>query len=166
MGSDAPVVLTTRSASASNPARSLQAAADEAQTELDTLLRTIGNVVEPGVPSGGEDDYTVLETVGTPRDFVRAHAYYQLSNDELAAKNKAQLEGVMKPEEVARANELADQFRAEVRPGPTVSGNVTFTGGIPVTFEAKPDGSFVVKDAPPDDGDNDPSNDPPFASTA
>ena len=27
--------------------RSLQAAADEAQTELDTLLRTIGNVVEP-----------------------------------------------------------------------------------------------------------------------
>ncbi|GAA4404216.1 serine--tRNA ligase [Fodinibacter luteus] len=50
--------------------KGLQAAADEAQAELDTLLRTVGNVVEPGVPSGGEDDYTVLETVGVPRDFA------------------------------------------------------------------------------------------------
>ena len=50
--------------------RSLQAAADEAQAELDTLVRTIGNVVEPEVPSGGEDDYVVVETVGTPRDFA------------------------------------------------------------------------------------------------
>ena len=49
--------------------RSLQSAADEAQVELGALLRTIGNVVEPGVPSGGEDDYAVLETVGVPRDF-------------------------------------------------------------------------------------------------
>lgn len=48
----------------------LQADADTAQTELDTLLRTIGNVVEPEVPVGGEDDYVVLETVGTPRDFA------------------------------------------------------------------------------------------------
>ena len=50
--------------------KGLQAAADEAQTELDTLLRTIGNVVEPEVPSGGEDDYVVVETVGTARDFA------------------------------------------------------------------------------------------------
>ncbi|HSO65082.1 MAG TPA: serine--tRNA ligase [Ornithinibacter sp.] len=49
--------------------KSLQATADEAQSELDTLLRTIGNVVEPEVPSGGEDDYVVVETVGTARDF-------------------------------------------------------------------------------------------------
>ena len=50
--------------------KALQAHADEAQVELDTLLRTIGNVVEPEVPSGGEDDYVVLETVGAPRDFA------------------------------------------------------------------------------------------------
>jgi seryl-tRNA synthetase len=49
--------------------RSLQATADEAQAELDALVRTIGNVVEPEVPSGGEDDYAVLDTIGTPRDF-------------------------------------------------------------------------------------------------
>lgn len=47
-----------------------QAAADEAQAALDALLRTIGNVVEPGVPPGGEDDYVVLETHGHPRDFA------------------------------------------------------------------------------------------------
>lgn len=50
--------------------RSLQASAEEAQADLDRLLRTIGNVVEPEVPAGGEDDYVVLEHVGTPRDFA------------------------------------------------------------------------------------------------
>ncbi|KRE42641.1 serine--tRNA ligase [Knoellia sp. Soil729] len=46
-----------------------QAAADEAAEELATLQRSIGNVIEDGVPVGGEDDYVVLEEVGTPRDF-------------------------------------------------------------------------------------------------
>ena len=50
--------------------KALQAGADDAQAELDTLMRTIGNVVEPGVPVGGEDDYVVLEEVGAPRDFA------------------------------------------------------------------------------------------------
>ena len=49
--------------------KSLQAAADEAEELLDTLVRRIGNVIEPGVPVGGEDDYVVLETVGEPRAF-------------------------------------------------------------------------------------------------
>ena len=49
--------------------KSLQAAAGEADQLLDTLLRRIGNIIEPGVPVGGEDDYVVLETVGEPRDF-------------------------------------------------------------------------------------------------
>jgi seryl-tRNA synthetase len=47
-----------------------QAAADEAAEELATLQRSIGNVIEDGVPVGGEDDYVVLEEVGTPRDFA------------------------------------------------------------------------------------------------
>ena len=49
--------------------KELQAAASEAEELLDTLVRRIGNVVEPGVPVGGEDDYVVLETVGEPRSF-------------------------------------------------------------------------------------------------
>ena len=49
--------------------KALQADADAAQVELDTLLRQVGNVVEEGVPTGGEDDYVVLETIGTPPEF-------------------------------------------------------------------------------------------------
>ena len=49
--------------------KTLQAAAGEAEQLLDTLVRRIGNVIEPGVPVGGEDDYVVLETVGEPRNF-------------------------------------------------------------------------------------------------
>jgi seryl-tRNA synthetase len=50
--------------------KELQAAADIADTELATLIRRVGNIVLEGVPSGGEDDYTVLETVGAARDFA------------------------------------------------------------------------------------------------
>lgn len=49
--------------------KELQGAASEAEELLDSLVRRIGNVIEPGVPVGGEDDYVVLETVGEPRSF-------------------------------------------------------------------------------------------------
>ncbi len=48
-------------------------AAEEAETttnaELSLAHKVIGNVIEPGVPAGGEDDYVVLETVGAPTEF-------------------------------------------------------------------------------------------------
>jgi seryl-tRNA synthetase len=44
--------------------------ADEAAAQREAALRRIGNLVMPGVPVGGEDDYVVLEEVGTPRDFA------------------------------------------------------------------------------------------------
>jgi seryl-tRNA synthetase len=43
-----------------------RAAADE---ELVRLRLALSNLVEDGVPPGGEDDYVVLEEIGTPRDF-------------------------------------------------------------------------------------------------
>ncbi|MDO8145735.1 MULTISPECIES: serine--tRNA ligase [unclassified Isoptericola] len=46
-----------------------QAAANEAEAELDELLFRIPNVVE-GAPAGGEEDFVTLSTVGTPRDFA------------------------------------------------------------------------------------------------
>jgi seryl-tRNA synthetase len=49
--------------------KELQADADSAQGQLATLMRQIGNVVEDGVPPGGEDDYVVLETVGEVPQF-------------------------------------------------------------------------------------------------
>ncbi len=45
--------------------KQLQADADSAQAQLGELVRQIGNIVEDGVPVGGEDDYTVLETIGS-----------------------------------------------------------------------------------------------------
>ena len=47
-----------------------QASADAAQARLDALLADMPNVVEPGVPAGGEEDYAVLRHVGTPRDLA------------------------------------------------------------------------------------------------
>ncbi len=50
--------------------KQLEAEAGEAEQEREAALRRIGNIVKDGVPVGGEDDYVVLETVGTPRDFA------------------------------------------------------------------------------------------------
>ena len=50
--------------------KQLEAAKDEAAQERDRLLRTIGNVIIDGVPSGGEDDFALIETIGEPRDFA------------------------------------------------------------------------------------------------
>lgn len=60
----------THAARLSEQVKALEATADEAGAELETLLRKVGNVIIDGVPVGGEDDYVVLETVGTPRDFA------------------------------------------------------------------------------------------------
>ncbi len=45
-------------------------AAAAAQERLNALAHELSNLVQPGVPVGGEDDYVVLEEVGTPRDFA------------------------------------------------------------------------------------------------
>ncbi len=50
--------------------KELEAAKDEAAVERDRLLRSIGNVIIEGVPTGGEDDFVTLEEVGSPRDFA------------------------------------------------------------------------------------------------
>lgn len=50
--------------------RSLQAEAAAAEAEVDRLLGSVPNLVADGVPPGGEDDFVVLEEVGTPRDFT------------------------------------------------------------------------------------------------
>ncbi|HST73671.1 MAG TPA: serine--tRNA ligase [Kocuria rosea] len=47
-----------------------QAAAEAARARQDELVAVVENLVLDGVPAGGEDDYTVLRTVGEPRDFA------------------------------------------------------------------------------------------------
>jgi len=67
---DEKQALLARTKEVAAQVKANQAAAEEAATELATLTRSIGNVIEDGVPVGGEDDYVVLEEVGTPRDFA------------------------------------------------------------------------------------------------
>ncbi|BCT74458.1 serine--tRNA ligase [Sinomonas cyclohexanicum] len=50
--------------------KAAQSSADEAQAEMDELMRVVPNLIIDGIPAGGEDDYAVLKTVGTPRDFA------------------------------------------------------------------------------------------------
>lgn len=47
-----------------------EAANKEADAAFTARLRTIGNVVKEQAPVGGEDDFEVLETIGSPRDFA------------------------------------------------------------------------------------------------
>ncbi len=49
--------------------RSAEAAQSAAEADLRTAHLAVPNVVEDGVPAGGEDDYGVLKHVGTPREF-------------------------------------------------------------------------------------------------
>ncbi|WP_069161992.1 serine--tRNA ligase [Nocardia altamirensis] len=46
-----------------------EAAQHAADADLDAAHRAISNLVADGVPAGGEDDYVVLETVGTAPEF-------------------------------------------------------------------------------------------------
>ena len=49
--------------------KSASAASDAAAAEQDALVRSIPNLVSDGVPEGGEDDFVVVKTVGSPREF-------------------------------------------------------------------------------------------------
>ncbi|WP_034266711.1 serine--tRNA ligase [Actinospica robiniae] len=50
--------------------KAADAAQNEAAAEAQRLLLGLSNLVEPGVPEGGEEDYVVLEEHGKPRDFA------------------------------------------------------------------------------------------------
>ena len=62
--------LVAAAKATSDRVKELQAAADAADGELETLIRRVPNIVIEGIPSGGEDDFRVLETVGAARDFA------------------------------------------------------------------------------------------------
>jgi seryl-tRNA synthetase len=61
--------LLTRTRELSAAVKAADAEQNDAAAEAQRLLLLLGNVVHPDVPVGGEEDFTVLETVGTPRDF-------------------------------------------------------------------------------------------------
>ncbi|HLR58361.1 MAG TPA: serine--tRNA ligase [Beutenbergiaceae bacterium] len=50
--------------------KAAEAAAGEAEADLTNLLYSFPNLIVEGIPAGGEEDYAVLKTVGTRRDFA------------------------------------------------------------------------------------------------
>jgi seryl-tRNA synthetase len=76
-------VLVAAAKATSDLVKALQVAADEASADLATLIRRVPNIIIDGIPSGGEDDFRVLETVGTPRDFA-AEGFEPKDHVELA----------------------------------------------------------------------------------
>ncbi|CAM5324138.1 Serine--tRNA ligase OS=Streptomyces rimosus subsp. rimosus (strain ATCC / DSM 40260 / JCM 4667/ NRRL 2234) OX=1265868 GN=serS PE=3 SV=1 [Streptomyces rimosus subsp. rimosus] len=67
---DEKAALLKKAGELSAAVKAADAEQDEAKEETQSLLLRLGNLVHPDVPVGGEEDFTVLETVGTPRDFA------------------------------------------------------------------------------------------------
>ncbi|NKY49940.1 serine--tRNA ligase [Nocardia vermiculata] len=62
-------VLLAQGKELSAKVKEAEAAENEAAAALDVAHRAISNVVQEGAPAGGEDDFVLLETVGTPTEF-------------------------------------------------------------------------------------------------
>ena len=61
--------LLSRTRELADMVKKAEATQNEISIVFDQMLRQVGNLVFGDVPHGGEDDYVVLESVGTPRDF-------------------------------------------------------------------------------------------------
>ena len=62
--------LLARTKELSARVKSAEAAARDAEEQLRGVQLQLSNVVEPDAPVGGEEDFAVIEHVGTPRDFA------------------------------------------------------------------------------------------------
>ena len=62
--------LLARTRELSVAVKAAESAQVQADQELHRLLMSLPNIAAPQAPAGGEDDYIVLEEVGTPRDFT------------------------------------------------------------------------------------------------
>jgi seryl-tRNA synthetase len=75
--------LLTHAKSLAEQVKARQVDSDAAAAVLDAAARQISNVIEPGVPVGGEDDYVVLRHEGTPRDFAAEYGPDFVPRDHL-----------------------------------------------------------------------------------
>jgi len=62
--------LLARSKELATRVKAAEAEQRDAEAALRVVALELSNVVEPGVPVGGEEAFAVLEHVGTPRDFA------------------------------------------------------------------------------------------------
>lgn len=68
---DRPAVLA-KAKTLSEEVKSLEAASAAAAEEFTAAMYRLPNIIVDGVPSGGEDDFTVMKHVGEIRDFAAA----------------------------------------------------------------------------------------------
>lgn len=62
--------VMARAGALAEDVKRIEAARTQAEAEADTLLAALSNLVDPGAPVGGEEDFVVLDHAGTPRDFA------------------------------------------------------------------------------------------------
>lgn len=62
--------LLARTKELSTQVKAAEAEQGAAAADFTTLLKALPNPASADAPEGGEDDFVVLETVGTPRDFA------------------------------------------------------------------------------------------------
>ncbi len=62
--------LMSAAAELAERVKAAEGARDGADVETQSLLGQLSNLIDPAAPVGGEADFTVLEHVGTPRDFA------------------------------------------------------------------------------------------------
>lgn len=62
--------LLVRTKALSADVKAAEAAQNEAEQAWQDAILAIPNPAAPEAPAGGEDDFVILETVGTPRDFA------------------------------------------------------------------------------------------------
>lgn len=67
---DEKAELLARTKALSTEVKELEAAQGAAEAAWDAAIKSIPNLAAEQTPEGGEDDFVVLETVGTPRDFA------------------------------------------------------------------------------------------------
>jgi seryl-tRNA synthetase len=67
---DEKAALLERTKTLAVEVKAAEAAQTEAEEAWQEAILSIPNLAHDAAPAGGEDDYTVLETVGTPRDFA------------------------------------------------------------------------------------------------
>ncbi len=85
---DERATVLARSKALSDAVKAAEAEQIAAADEARASLLAIPNIVADGVPAGGEDNYVVLEHVGTPRDFA-AEGFAPLDHLELGALHHA-----------------------------------------------------------------------------
>jgi seryl-tRNA synthetase len=62
--------LLARTKELSQQVKDAEAAQGAAAETFEQLMKSLPNLASPEAPQGGEDDFVVLETIGSPRDFA------------------------------------------------------------------------------------------------